>query len=132
MARSYRPVEVLSGSPSYGTAADVWSASCTCGEMCLGAPIFPGNNSSEVMVKIVREVDIPSASRWPALAAMPRFAQVMKAAHKEKFPLGGCFAVLRQCASAIGDKYFAFLRATLEPVSSVRSSAAEVCSVDLR
>ena len=131
-ARYYRPIEVLLGSPSYGTAADVWSASCTCGEMCLEAPIFPGNTSSEMLAKIIREVGIPSASRWPALAAMPRFAQVMEAAHKEKFPLGGRFAVLRQCASAIGDKYFAFLRATLEPVPSVRWIAADVWSADLR
>ena len=130
--RYYRPIEVLLGSPSYGTAADVWSASCTCGEMCLGAPIFPGNTSSEMLAKIIREVGIPSASRWPALAAMPRFAQVMRATHKEKFPVDGCFVRLRQCASAIGDKYFAFLRATLEPVPSVRWIAADVCSADLR
>ena len=101
--RYYRPIEVLLGSRSYGTAADVWSASCTCGEMCLGAPIFPGNNSSQVMVKVVREVGIPSASRWPALAAMPLFSYLTRVANQEQLPRDGCFVEIRKCASAIGD-----------------------------
>ena len=132
----YRPIELFLGAPSYGTAADVWSASCTCGEMCLGAPIFPGDTADAVIAKIMREVGTPSPSQWPALAQMPRFAHVMRIARREHFPEGGCFKVLRKCASAIGDgdngKYVAFLLATLAPVPSVRWTAAEVCAADLR
>ena len=84
-----------------------------------------------MILLICKEVGTPSVSMWPALAAMPRFAQVVKAAHEQKFPLGGNFKVLRQCASAMGDKYFTFLRATLEPVPGARWTAAEVCSADL-
>ena len=134
--RWYRPLELFLGAPSYGTAADVWSASCTCGEMCLGAPIFPGDTADAMIVKILREVGMPSPSQWPALAEMPRFAQVMRAARSRLSPVGGCFVVLRKCASAIGDgdngKYVAFLQATLAPVPSVRWTAAEVCAADLR
>ena len=88
--------------------------------------------------KILREVGIPSPSQWPALAEMPRFAQVMKIADREQFPEWARFKfkVLRKCASAIGDgdngKYVAFLQATLAPVPSVRWTAAEVCAADLR
>ena len=74
--RYYRPIEVLLGSRSYGTAADVWAAGCSCGEMCRGEPIYPGKTSYEMIRLILREVDLPSVSRWPALAAMPRFQEM--------------------------------------------------------
>ena len=130
--RYYRPIEVLMGSRSYGTAADVWAAGCSCGEMCRGEPIFPGKSSSDMIVLILKEVGMPSVSRWPALAAMPRFEEVVKVARLwESMPPRRRFVVLRQCGSAIGDKYFGLLRATLEPVPSVRLTASEACSADL-
>ena len=128
--RYYRPIEVLMGSQSYGTAADVWAAGCSCGEMCRGEPIFPGKSSSEMIVLILKEVGMPSVSRWPALTAMPRFAEVV-ARSWERSPPRRLFAVLRQCGSAIGDKYFGLLQGTLKPVPSVRWTASEACSADL-
>ena len=131
--RPYRPIEVLMGSRTYGGAADIWAAGCVCGEMCLGEPLFPGQTSSEMIVLILKEVDIPSSRSWPAFEEMPRFDQVTEAAprirqHISKY---GWYTIARQCGAAIGAKYFNLLRGTLEPVPIIRWTAYQACSADL-
>ena len=60
--RYYRPFEVLLGSRSYGPAADVWAAGCTCGEMCQGWPAFPAISESHMIVLICKEVGTPTVA----------------------------------------------------------------------
>ena len=125
--RYYRPFEVLLGSRTYGTAADVWAAGCSCGEMCHGEPIFPGSSSSEMIALICKEVGTPSVSTWPDLEEMPRFNKELKNAKKVE----GNFVAIGRCGLIIGDKYGGLMRATLEPVPSARWTAYEACSADL-
>jgi len=76
---------------------------------------------------IFKEVGIPSSSRWPAFAKMPHFYRVTKAAPgiRQQIMKYGRFVVLRKCGSAIGDKYFGLLRATLELVPAIRWTASQ-------
>lgn len=48
-SRFYRSPEILLGMPRYTTQIDMWSLGCVAGELFLGYPIFPGQNSMNML-----------------------------------------------------------------------------------
>lgn len=59
-SRYYRAPELVFGSRDYTTAVDIWSAGCVMAEMLLGKPLFPGENSSDLLVKIIQTLGTPT------------------------------------------------------------------------
>lgn len=62
MSRWYRAPELILGNCQYTPTVDVWSAGCILAEMILGDPIFPGNDLSDQMLRIVGILGSPSLS----------------------------------------------------------------------
>lgn len=52
----YRPVDILFGSQKYNKAADMWSVGCIFGELGTCAPIFPGADDPDQLVKIFKQL----------------------------------------------------------------------------
>ena len=46
--RYYRSPEIVLGLP-YGPAVDMWSLGCILFELCTGLPLFPANDSTELL-----------------------------------------------------------------------------------
>ena len=58
--RWYRAPEVLLGSKSYSTPADVWSFGCILYEILAQKPLFPGNSTLDQIEKICLFTGHPS------------------------------------------------------------------------
>jgi len=58
--RWYRAIELLLGSMQYTFAIDVWAVGCVYAEMLLGRPVFPGESTTDQIVKILELVGRPS------------------------------------------------------------------------
>ena len=58
--RWYRAPEVLLGSKSYSTPADVWSFGCIIYEILAQKPLFPGNSTLDQVEKICLFTGYPS------------------------------------------------------------------------
>jgi glycogen synthase kinase 3 beta len=62
-SRYYRAPELLFGAVEYSSGLDVWSAGCVFAEMMLGSPLFPGSNSVEQLVEIVKVLGAPTPAQ---------------------------------------------------------------------
>lgn len=58
--RWYRAPEVLLGSKSYSTPADIWSFGCIVYEILVQKPLLPGNSTVDQIDKILAYVGFPS------------------------------------------------------------------------
>jgi mitogen-activated protein kinase 15 len=58
--RWYRAPEVLLGSKSYSTPADIWSFACIIYEILAQKPLFPGNSTVDQIDKILSFTGYPS------------------------------------------------------------------------
>lgn len=58
--RWYRAPEVLLGSKSYSTPADIWSFGCIVYEILAQKPLFPGNSTVDQIDKILSFSGYPS------------------------------------------------------------------------
>ncbi len=58
----YRAPELLSGSPAYSPAIDVWSVGCIFAEMVNGAPLFPGADEADQLMRVFSTLGAPSKS----------------------------------------------------------------------
>lgn len=58
--RWYRAPEVLLGSKSYSTPADIWSFGCIIFEILAQKPLFPGSSTSDQIDKILSFSGFPS------------------------------------------------------------------------
>ncbi|KAI8374284.1 kinase-like domain-containing protein [Radiomyces spectabilis] len=59
-SRYYRAPELILGAEEYTVSIDMWSAGCVIGEMILGTPLFPGENSPRQMAEIVNVLGTPT------------------------------------------------------------------------
>jgi mitogen-activated protein kinase 15 len=50
---------MLSGNQVSTYAIDMWSAGCVLAEMCLGVPLFNGNNTIEQLERIFMIIGMP-------------------------------------------------------------------------
>ncbi|KAL4488782.1 hypothetical protein ABPG72_016435 [Tetrahymena utriculariae] len=59
-SRYYRAPELIFKSQHYTNAIDIWSMGCVIAEMVLGEPLFPGENSLDQLVEIIRILGTPT------------------------------------------------------------------------
>lgn len=60
VTRWYRAPELLMGSKRYSTKVDTWAAGCILGELMGRRPIFSGDDTSDMLVKICGRMGSPS------------------------------------------------------------------------
>ena len=60
-SRYYRAPELILGASHYTVAVDTWSAGCVLGELLLQRPLFPGRNSVDQLVEIIKVLGTPTA-----------------------------------------------------------------------
>lgn len=92
MTRWYRAPEVLLGAKNFTSAVDMWSIGCILGEFLIGThgyrpngketffsnPLFMGDNSRSVLLKIFAMLGTPSAKDWPEFKNLSDFAWATK------------------------------------------------------
>jgi glycogen synthase kinase 3 beta len=66
-SRYYRAPELIFGATNYTTAIDIWSMGCVLGELLIGQPLFPGDNSADQFVQIMRVLGTPSKEEIDAM-----------------------------------------------------------------
>ncbi|CAD5124138.1 unnamed protein product [Dimorphilus gyrociliatus] len=59
-SRYYRAPELMFGCVKYTTQIDLWSVGCVIGEMMIGRPLFPGNDSVDQLVEIIKVLGTPT------------------------------------------------------------------------
>lgn len=59
-SRYYRAPELIFGAVDYSTAIDMWSAGCVVAELLLGQALFPGENSVDQLVEIIKVLGTPT------------------------------------------------------------------------
>jgi serine/threonine protein kinase len=67
VTRWYRAPELLMGSKRYTTKVDMWAAGCILGELMGRRPIFSGDDTSDMLVKICGRMGSPSEEDVAAL-----------------------------------------------------------------
>ena len=67
----YRPLELLLGSDSYGTAVDMWSCGCVIAELAVGRPVLQGQNEVEQIALIFELCGAPTRQTWPEVERLP-------------------------------------------------------------
>lgn len=59
-SRYYRAPELIFGAVDYTTAIDIWSVGCVIAELLLGQALFPGENSVDQLVEIIKVLGTPT------------------------------------------------------------------------
>ena len=59
-SRYYRAPELIFGSSQYSFQVDIWSLGCIIAELVLGRPLFPGKDSSDQLVEIIKVLGTPT------------------------------------------------------------------------
>jgi serine/threonine protein kinase len=59
-SRYYRAPELIFGATEYTASIDIWSAGCVLAELLLGQPLFPGENSVDQLVEIIKVLGTPT------------------------------------------------------------------------
>eukprot|EP01016_Furgasonia_blochmanni_P052638 TRINITY_DN8418_c0_g1_i2.p1 TRINITY_DN8418_c0_g1~~TRINITY_DN8418_c0_g1_i2.p1 ORF type:complete len:417 (+),score=113.51 TRINITY_DN8418_c0_g1_i2:378-1628(+) len=70
----YRSPELLLGSDRYTSAIDIWSVGCIFGELVLKEPLFRGQNETDQVDTIFRNLGTPTDQQWPGWREL-RFAR---------------------------------------------------------
>jgi len=66
-SRYYRAPELIFGNQEYTTQVDVWSVGCVMGELLLSKPVFPGNDSVNQLVEIIKRLGTPTKEQIEAM-----------------------------------------------------------------
>lgn len=66
-SRYYRAPELIFGYKYYDKSIDIWAVGCVMAELALGKPIFPGTNSLDQLLKIIRVLGQPN---WTKISFM--------------------------------------------------------------
>jgi len=66
-SRYYRAPELIFNATDYTTDIDLWSVGCVLGEMLIGKPLFPGNNTVDQLVEIIKVLGTPSREQVLAM-----------------------------------------------------------------
>ncbi|KAG5396717.1 hypothetical protein IGI04_018531 [Brassica rapa subsp. trilocularis] len=59
-SRYYRAPDLIFGATEYTSSIDIWSAGCVLAELLLGQPLFPGENSVDQLVEIIKVLGTPT------------------------------------------------------------------------
>jgi glycogen synthase kinase 3 beta len=59
-SRYYRAPELIFGSTEYTNAVDIWSVGCVIAELVINQPLFPGENSIDQLVEIIKVLGTPT------------------------------------------------------------------------
>ncbi|MCQ2817332.1 MAG: protein kinase [archaeon] len=62
--RWYRAPEMIVGSVNYGKAIDMWSVGCILYELLVGAPLFPGKSTKEMLHMVFSLCGIPDRKEY--------------------------------------------------------------------
>lgn len=71
----YRAPELLWGSLSYGSAADMWSIGCVMAELLLRRPLFQGDRELAMLQQMVAVLGSPSQEDDAVLQALPNYVR---------------------------------------------------------
>jgi len=63
----YRSPDILMGSINYSTQVDIWSVGCIFAEMINHAPLFPGQQEEDQLLKIFKAMGTPDPEEWPEM-----------------------------------------------------------------
>lgn len=74
--RWYRAPEILFGSTTYDTSADVWAAGCVFAELMLKRVWLPGTSDIDQLLKIFRALGSPTDSSWPTRKELPTYLEL--------------------------------------------------------
>lgn len=66
-SRYYRAPELIFNATNYTTDIDLWSVGCVLGEMLIGKPLFPGNNTVDQLIEIIKVLGTPSKEQVLAM-----------------------------------------------------------------
>lgn len=66
-SRFYRAPELVFEATEYTNAIDVWSLGCVFAELLIGDPLFPGTNSVEQIIAIIKILGTPSKEEVVAM-----------------------------------------------------------------
>eukprot|EP00055_Hartaetosiga_balthica_P014014 m.74768 g.74768 ORF g.74768 m.74768 type:complete len:366 (+) comp8460_c0_seq2:83-1180(+) len=80
----YRPIELLLGSTTYDSSADMWSAGCIVIEMLTNRMAFP-SCESDVLIRIMQVFGVPNALEYPPECKERYQGESRKTVH-EAFP----------------------------------------------
>ena len=81
-SRYYRAPELIFGSVQYTIAIDIWSMGCVIGEFILGRPLFPGENSTDQLVRILKTLGTPTKEQ--IFAMNPKYDELTFPAIKQR------------------------------------------------
>ena len=98
-SRYYRAPELIFNASEYTNGIDMWSVCCVLCEMILGKPFFPGENSTDQLVEIIKILGTPNKS--DIYKMNPEY-------NKYKFPLIKCFSlkfVFREYLNLLGEDF---------------------------
>ena len=70
----YRPPEILLGSKTYDTSADIWSAGCIIAEMKLKKPFMAGESEIAQLFKIFSTFGTPHDDIWPGVTKLAYYS----------------------------------------------------------
>ncbi len=71
VTRWYRAPELLLGCRRYSSKVDVWAAGCILGELMARKPLFPGSDTSDMLVKLCAKLSPPSEAALDQLTHDP-------------------------------------------------------------
>ena len=98
-SRYYRAPELIFNANEYTNSIDMWSVCCVLCEMILGKPFFPGENSTDQLVEIIKIIGTPNK----------KDIYKMNSEYKKyKFPLIKCFSlkfVFKDFMNFLGDDF---------------------------
>ncbi|ESQ51663.1 hypothetical protein EUTSA_v10017932mg, partial [Eutrema salsugineum] len=57
---THQAPELIFGATEYTSSIDIWSAGCVLVELLLGQPLFPGENSVDQLVEIIKVLGTPT------------------------------------------------------------------------
>jgi glycogen synthase kinase 3 beta len=81
-SRYYRAPELIFGASNYSFSVDTWSVGCVMAELVLLEPLFPGENSTDQIVEIIKILGTPNKEKLKEMN--PEYIQY-------KFPVIKCF-----------------------------------------
>jgi serine/threonine protein kinase len=119
VTRWYRAPELLLGCRRYSSKIDMWAAGCILGELITRKPLFPGSDTSDMLVKLCAKLSPPTESQLDQLTHDPA-AKAFVRAIPIRAPFS--FAVAHPQADP---EALNLLEALLQWVPSVRFSVDE-------
>jgi glycogen synthase kinase 3 beta len=103
-SRYYRAPELIFNAIEYTNSIDIWSVCCVLCEMILGKPFFPGENSIDQLIEIIKILGTPNRNDIKNMNFNYKYY---------KFPLVKCFPlkfVFKEFLNVLGNDFIDLLQ----------------------